>query len=143
MGPSFTYLPLPPGSGNEGGSDRMDRQPQKGRQRNCRKAISLGQPGPAPPSTPSWTGGHGPLLGPHGSLSLACPLRTGHLGSWEVFRWVVNGASPRSPEASQETREGTGDVFCFWVPWGPRGRLKQAPCREGVNKQQVIKHDKR
>lgn len=43
----------------------------------------------------------------------------------------------------QEPREGAGDVFCFRVPWGPRGRLRQAPCREGVNKQQVIKHDKR
>ena len=53
------------------------------------------------------------------------------------------GSSLGTPGQHQEHRDGDGDVFCFRVPWGPRGRLRQAPCREGVNKQQVIKHDKR
>lgn len=79
------------------------------------------------------------MLGSHGSLSLIGKELL--WGSWEAFRWMVNGTPPK--DAKEGPREGHRDVFCFRVPWGPRGRLRQAPRREGVNKQQVIKHDKR
>ena len=70
------------------------------------------------------------------------PVWKGHFGApREAFSWMTDGGHPLWPQG--QGQEGDGDVFCFQVPWGPRGRLRQDPCREGVNKQQVIKHDKR
>lgn len=138
-GPSSVHLLSPPGCGSEcclDGRDGQPASPRGGGRRGGRQVGSLGAPWP-------WWG-RGLLLALHGPLSLACLIRR---VIWGLPGGLPTGgqwsSSLETPRQGQEPRKGDGDVFCFWVPWGPRGRLRQAPCREGVNKQQVIKHDKR
>lgn len=80
----------------------------------------------------------------HASGVMTLLLRSVILGLLGSLRMAAEGSSStRKLRQDQEPLRRSLDVFSFQVPWGLRGRLRQAPCRGGVNKQQVIKHDKR
>lgn len=60
-----------------------------------------------------------------------------------AFRWMAEGASPGRPSRGAGAQGRSRGCFLVPGPWGAPGQIETGSSREGVNKQQVIKHDKR